>query len=201
VPTTDEDFATLLGAVRRGDPEAISRLYRREQPRLLRVLRAEVGDAADDVASQTWLEVMRVLDRFEGSGRGFRALLFTIARRRLADHRRGRVRRPATPTQPADLYLVRDAGPGVEHEALARLGADDAVEVLNGILEPLDVEILLLRVVADLPADDVAAIVGLSTGAVRVRQHRAVKRLAAALGRVPVTASNDSDASGDGNRS
>ena len=192
-----DDFPVLLDAVRRGDPDAITQLYRAEQPRLLRVLQAEVGDAADDVASQTWLEVMRVLDRFEGEARGFRSLLFTIARRRVADHRRSRFRRPASPTEPAELYVVRDVRPGVEAEALARLGAEDAVGVLNDILDPQDVEILLLRIVGDLPAEDVAAIVGLTPGTVRVRQHRAVKRLSAALGRLPVASGNDASGSGD----
>ena len=181
-----DDFPGLLAAVRRGDPEAITTLYRAEQPRLLRVLRAEVGDAADDVASQTWLETMRTVDRFEGDARGFRSLLYTIARRRVADHRRTRSRRPATPTSPMDLYVVHDVGPSVEAEALARVDADDALRILQEVLDPPDVEILLLRVVADLPVEDVAEIVGLSSGAVRVRQHRAVKRLAAALGRLPV---------------
>src|SRR5688572_24297164 len=123
----------LLDAVRRGDPDAIARLYRSEQPRLLRILQAEVGDAADDVASQTWLEIMQSLDRFEGDARGFRALLFTIARRRVADHRRSRVRRPSSPTEPANLYLIRDLRPGVEAEALARLGASDALQLITDI--------------------------------------------------------------------
>jgi RNA polymerase sigma-70 factor, ECF subfamily len=192
-----DDFSGLLKAVRRGDPNAITCLYRAEQPRLLRVLQAEVGDAADDVASQTWLEIMRTIDRFEGDARGFRSLLFTIARRRVNDHRRRRIRRPAAPTEPMELYVVHDVGPGVESEALARVGADDAIRILRDQLDPQDVEILLLRVVADLPAEDVAEIVGLSPGAVRVRQHRAVKRLATALGRLPVTSGNGVAPSGD----
>ena len=192
-----DEFSGLLKAVRRGDPGAITRLYRAEQPRLLRVLQAEVGDAAEDVASQTWLEIMRTIDRFEGDARGFRSLLFTIARRRVNDHRRRRIRRPASPTEPMELYVVQDAGPGVENEALARVGADDAIRILQDILDPQDVEIMLLRVVADLPAEDVAAIVGLSPGAVRVRQHRAVKRLATALGRLPVASGNGAEPSGD----
>jgi RNA polymerase sigma-70 factor (ECF subfamily) len=164
---------------------------------LLRVLQAEVGDAAEDVASQAWLEIMRAIDKFEGDARGFRSLLFTIARRRVNDHRRRRSRRPAAPTEPMELYVVHDAGPGVESEALSRVGADDAIEILQGILDPQDVEIMLLRVVADLPAEEVAEIVGLSPGAVRVRQHRAVKRLATALGRLPVASSNSVTPSGD----
>jgi RNA polymerase sigma-70 factor (ECF subfamily) len=96
-----------------------------------------------------------------------------------------------------ELYVVHDPGPGVESEALSRVDADDALRILQGILDPQDVEIMLLRVVADLPAEDVAEIVGLTPGAVRVRQHRAVKRLATALGRLPVASSNSVTPSGD----
>ena len=93
--TLDErDDDAVLAAARQGDAAAITRLYRDLQPRLLRILRVEVGDAADDVASQTWLEVVGALRRFEGDQRGFRALLYTIARRRMADHRRTQRRRP-----------------------------------------------------------------------------------------------------------
>jgi RNA polymerase sigma-70 factor (ECF subfamily) len=134
---------------------------------------------------------MRGIQDFEGGERGFRSLLYTIARRRVADHRRTRLRRPAEPTDPVDLYLVRDIGPDAESAALARLGADDAVQILQDLLDPQDVEILLLRVVGDLPVDNVAEIVGMAPGTIRVRQHRAVKRLAAALGRLPVAASGD----------
>ena len=79
-----ELFASLLERARGGDQGAIADLYRRHHGRLLRVLRVEVGDAAEDVASQTWLEVFGGLGRFQGDETGFRSLLFTIARRRTA---------------------------------------------------------------------------------------------------------------------
>jgi RNA polymerase sigma-70 factor (ECF subfamily) len=172
----EEDFAALLAAARDGDRDAISAIWRVEQPRLLRVLRGEVGDAAEDVASQTWLEVMGALRRFEGDERGFRALLFTIARRRVSDHRRTQRRKPSTSTDPEVLH---DLVPAHLGEGFDRLGSDEAVRTIVATLNDEQAEVVLLRVVAGLTVGEVAEISGKSEGAVRVLQHRALKRLAA----------------------
>jgi RNA polymerase sigma-70 factor (ECF subfamily) len=176
------DFEATLAAARAGDADAISLLYRDLQPRLLRVLRVEVGGAAEDVASQTWLEVVGALARFEGNEAGFRAFVFTVARRRVSDHRRTRRRRPAHPTDPAAFTDAVDPSGDVESDVLAGLDADRAVRLLADVLTPDQAEVVLLRVVADLPVDEVARMLGRSPGTIRVQQHRALKRLAAALG-------------------
>lgn len=182
----------VLARARGGDAGAITQLYRLLQPRLLGFLRPVVGDAADDVASQTWLEVVGALRRFEGDLDGFRALLFTIARRRVADHRRTQRRRPATATAPASLHDRVEAPDDTEGRALDAVGSGGAIRRILDLLPPEQAEVVLLRVVADLPVEQVAAVLGRAPGTVRVQQHRALKRLAAALG------GNGSSRSGDG---
>lgn len=176
-----ERFGALAALAASGDEDAIAAIYRRHQPRLLRILRAEVGDAADDVASQTWLEVVRTLDRFEGDERGFRSLLLTIARRRVLDHRRTGIRRPAHPVPGEDLAAAPDASPSVERLVLDRLDGDEAAARIAAIVGEVSAEVLLLRIVGGLSVDEVAAIVGRSPGAIRVQQHRALKKLAEAM--------------------
>jgi RNA polymerase sigma-70 factor (ECF subfamily) len=188
-----EDGRTVLAAARAGDPEAITTLYRHLQPRLLRILRVDVGDAADDVASQAWLEVVGALRRFEGDLDGFRALLFTIARRRVADHRRTQRRRPATPTEPATLHDHVEAPDDIEHWVLSHLAADDAIARIVSILPRDQAEVVLLRIVADLPVEHVAEVLGRAPGTIRVQQHRALKRLATALGGNASSRSGDED--------
>jgi RNA polymerase sigma-70 factor (ECF subfamily) len=179
----DGSFEELLAAARAGDRHAISTIWRVEQPRLLRVLRGEAGDAAEDIASQTWLEVMGALARFEGDERGFRALLFTIARRRLSDHRRTQRRKPAQATDPDVLGSLQGSGGSAteELEVIEALSSDEAVAAITALVSPEQAEILLLRVVAGLSVEEVAGVVGRTAGAVRVAQHRALKRLAEAL--------------------
>jgi RNA polymerase sigma-70 factor (ECF subfamily) len=64
--------------------------------------------AAEDLASQTWLAVVRSLDRFQGNEPAFRAWVFTIARHEVLDWRRRAARRPAT-DQPVNGLVERAA--------------------------------------------------------------------------------------------
>src|SRR5438876_1041644 len=75
---------------------------------------------AEDIASQAWLEVARGLPRFSGGEDDFRALVFTIARRRLANHRRATRRRPVDLAGDETLAAL-PGGEAAEDEALTRL--------------------------------------------------------------------------------
>lgn len=170
-----DPFEPLLAAVRQGEDWAIADLWRDLHPRLLAYFRAAERDAAEDLAADTWVDVARSLHRFEGGEADFRRFAFTIARRRLLDHRRRRFRRRTEPT-PAEDFADR---PGHEDPAAAAL--DHQGLAVLGRLPPEQAEVVLLRVVAGLDAAEVGAIVGKSAGAVRVVQHRALKRLAEIL--------------------
>jgi len=86
-------FDEVLSSARTGDVAALGEMYRFYQPSLVRYLRANAPDAADDLASETWLDVAGGLERFSGGEPDFRRWLFTIARRRLLDDRRRIIRR------------------------------------------------------------------------------------------------------------
>src|SRR5216683_7987006 len=96
------DLASAVADAQRGDPEAFRRLYRDTQPRLLRYLRALVGDDAEDGASETWLQVARDLGGFEGSYDGFRGWVVTVGRHRALDNLRREGRRPPAVLVPAE---------------------------------------------------------------------------------------------------
>ena len=174
------DFDATLSAAQAGAEWAVADLYRCLQPQLLRYLRTRVGADAEDVAAQTWLEAARGLSGFRGGESDLRSWLFTIARRRAADERRRRRRRPID-LVPGDV-LAEVLGPsGVEDEAeLGDLGWA-AVRRIVASLPEIQAEVVLLRVVAGLPVDEVARIVGRPPGTVRVLQHRALRRLAETL--------------------
>src|SRR5690606_31066626 len=87
------EHAEVIGAARRGDPDAFAVLWRHHQPQVLRYLSARrIVDPAD-VASQIWIDVAGSIARFEGDGADFRRWLFTIAHRRVVDEVRRSVRR------------------------------------------------------------------------------------------------------------
>lgn len=171
-------FASTLERAQQGDERALEDLWRWLRPAVLRYLTVAARDAAEDLDAETWLAVARGLGRFSGDEAGFRAWVFTIARRRVLDHHRRVARAPRLAsggtvpelpdgTDPASL-VVRDAGTRQALALLATLPADQA-------------EILALRVIADLDVAEVAAIVGKSPGAVRVAAHRGLRRLAREL--------------------
>jgi RNA polymerase sigma-70 factor (ECF subfamily) len=72
-------------------------LWRDANPALLRYLRVIAPDAAEDIAAETWLQVVRGLPGFRGDQSDWRAWLFTTARRRAIDETRRRARRPTSP--------------------------------------------------------------------------------------------------------
>jgi RNA polymerase sigma factor (sigma-70 family) len=178
-------FDTVIAGATTGAPWALEALYVDLQPRVLRYLSAIDRNAAEDLASETWLGVARALPKFSGDEDDFRALVFTVARRRLLDHRRREIQRR---TAVADPRTMEQLGPvsDVEQEAIERLGRGWALDQIAAL--PSDqAEVVLLRVIGDLSVEEVAAIVGKRPGAIRALQLRALRRLARQLAKEPVT--------------
>lgn len=89
----DGELGADVRLAQEGDERAFARVYRAVHPGILGRLRL-VGDDAEDVAAEAWLEIARDLGRFRGDGHGFRGWAAAIARHRGLDHLRGRRRRP-----------------------------------------------------------------------------------------------------------
>ena len=176
-----EGFEDVLSAAQAGAEWAVAVLYRSLQPRLLRFLQAQAPQDGEDIASQAWLEVARGLSRFTGGEDDFCALVFTVARRRLADHRRAVRRRPVD-FGGDDVAFALPAAVAVEDEVVAHLRGEEAARRIAELLPAEQAEIVLLRVVGGLSVEEVARLLGRRPGTVRVLQHRALRRLAEKLG-------------------
>lgn len=172
---SDRTFAEVLERARRGDDEAFASMWRGLQPQLLRYLQVVVGDAADDIASETWARVARDLDRFEGNARRFRAWVFTIGRHRAIDWRRKEARRPSEPHPIEDFAdeLAPDDPAGTVLDAFA---TDDAIALIR-TLSRGEAEAVMLRAVGGFDVAETAAILGKREGAVRVLAHRGLRKL------------------------
>ncbi|MFI6039115.1 RNA polymerase sigma factor [Streptomyces sp. NPDC051315] len=181
----DGELGAAVARAQDGDEAAFAVAYRIVQPGLLGYLRGIVGDDAEDVASDAWLEIARDLGRFKGDGAGFRGWTATIARHRALDHlRRLRVR-------PRSAALEQDVldlpGPYSTHDqVLETLSTERALELVREL--PRDqAEAVLLRVVVGLDGPAAARVLGKRPGAVRTAAHRGLKRLARQLGIEGVT--------------
>ncbi len=174
VPTHAVVDRDVIDRARDGDRAALGELWRVYHPQLLRFLRATGAPTAEDIASEVWVDVARALRRFEGDGRALQRWLFTIARRRNIDEARRRARRK-------ESAVAVD-----EHRTLASTG-DPALEIsplenalaLVSELPTQMAEAVMLRIVHDLSVEDVAAIMQISEGNVRVITHRGLTKLRA----------------------
>jgi len=182
---TRRDFQQTLEDARAGEGTALGELFRDLYPRIVRYLSAFEPGEADDLGSDTWIDVVSALERFEGDERALRALAFTIARRRLIDLHRRRSRRPVEAIEPDRLERLGEVG-DVEQEALAELATHEALERIARLPRE-QAEVVLLRVLGGLSAEDVARITGKRPGTVRVIQHRALRRLAEQISQDGVT--------------
>jgi RNA polymerase sigma-70 factor (ECF subfamily) len=91
----DAELTAAVLAAQNGDETAFRAVYRSVHPRLLGYVRTLVGDLdAEDVTSESWLQIARDLERFSGDADRFRGWAARIARNRALDHIRMRGRRP-----------------------------------------------------------------------------------------------------------
>jgi RNA polymerase sigma-70 factor (ECF subfamily) len=174
-----DDLELALAAARAGAESGFVALYRDLQPRLLRYATALVGNDAEDVTAETWLQIARDLHRFSGDLDGFRGWASAICRNRAMDAARSRSRRPAVPTD-IDVLAERPAPGDAAGSALEALSTQQAVELIATL--PQDqAEAVLLRVVVGLDARTAAGVLGKRPGAVRVAAHRGLRKLARIL--------------------
>jgi RNA polymerase sigma-70 factor (ECF subfamily) len=171
---TPEAFVENLAAAQRGDEASFTALFRATQPAVLRYLRVVAGHRAEDLAAETWLQVVRGLSSFSGAEpAAFRGWVMSIARHRWMDDMRASARRPdvalyALPDRPAESDVAASVDEIITTEAalalIARLPRDQA-------------EVVALRFIADLDVAGTAELLRKQPGTVRVLAHRGLKRL------------------------
>ena len=174
-------FAELARLAVRGHPGAIDALLERTRPMVVRYCRARLGRitghyyVADDVAQEVCLAVLAALPRYRDMGRPFASFVFGIASHKVADAARN-ASRLAVPFE--DLPDGPDERPGPEETVVAYIEAERTRALLAQLPHRLR-ELLILRVVTGLSAEETGNVLGMSAGAVRVAQHRALARLRA----------------------
>ena len=162
-----------------GDVRAEHLLLVEVRRMVLRYCRARLGrvpgleHAADDAAQEVCIAVVTALPRYRDEGRPFESFVYGIAAHKVADVHRAAARSPLATAEPPD---AADEAAGPEDIAVRRSEADRARALLDH-LPPLQRELLLLRVVVGLSAEETGAALGMTPGAVRVAQHRALSRL------------------------
>ncbi|WP_326715987.1 RNA polymerase sigma factor [Streptomyces sp. NBC_01474] len=181
----DEELGMAVALAQDGDEAAFAVAYRLVQPGLVGYLRGLVGDEAEDVAGDAWLEIARDLGRFRGDGAGFRGWTATIARHRALDLLRRQKVRPRTSALEQDMLELPGAH-STSDQVLETISTEEALRLISDL--PRDqAEAVLLRVVVGLDGPSAARVLGKRPGAVRTAAYRGLKKLAAQLGARGVT--------------
>lgn len=174
----EADTRALVAAAQVGDRQAIDELMRQLRPRIFRFVLSRVLDPylADDLTQEVTMTVLRALPRYVDRGLPFVGWVFGIATNKVSEWRRADSRRPETATDALPDHRSRDpdSDPAAASEHLDR---SRQVATLLASLPAPQGEILRLRIAAGLSAEETATALGMTPGAVRVAQHRALHRL------------------------
>jgi RNA polymerase sigma-70 factor, ECF subfamily len=187
-PERERELGGLASRAVNGDKAAMEALLSRLRPLIVRYCRARLGahdggyGSADDVAQEVCLAVLTSLPKYVDRGKPFVAFAYGIAAHKVADAYRASSRVKSEPV--GEFPDAVDTGDGPEELALA----GDRSQRMNQLLECLPEaqrEVVILRVAVGMSADEVAEVLGMSPGAVRVSQHRALGRLRQVVARSP----------------
>jgi RNA polymerase sigma factor (sigma-70 family) len=179
------DFGATLSAARAGAEWAWRELYRGTAGPVERFLRARGVRDPDDVLGDTFLNVVRGIDRFDGDEIEFRAWVFAIARNTAIDRARWLDRRPSIPSAHDDLASLGPVG-DAEADAMDGIALEHVRRVLDR-LTPDQRDVLLLRIVGGLTIEQIASVVGRSGSAVKMLQARGVAAIRRDIERGAVT--------------
>ena len=183
-----------LEALRAGDEEAFTALVRRHHGAMLAMSMSYVRSpsVAEEVVQETWLTVLRTLDRFEGRS-SFKTWIFGILIN-LSRARRRQESRFLSASSLVEAIRSRRGGPTVSPR---RFGADGiwsdpprpwaglpeatllSRETLDRVRAAIDAlparqrEVIVLRDVAGWTANEVCSVLGITPANHRVRLHRA----------------------------
>ncbi|GGP84649.1 RNA polymerase sigma factor ShbA [Saccharothrix coeruleofusca] len=176
----DAELTDLVDHALAGQSRAVDQLLFRLQPLVLRYCRARVGTrertlvSAEDIAQEVCLAVVSALGKYRYEPGSFLAFVYGIAAHKVADARRRAVR------SRAEVVPELPDSPTLEDGPEQRAVNGELIEHVALLLRKLPErqrEILVLRVAVGLSAEETAAAVGSTPGAVRVAQHRALARM------------------------
>jgi RNA polymerase sigma-70 factor (ECF subfamily) len=170
--------AELLAATACGDEAAFIEIYRRHRDRVHRFAYRMTGSAelAQDVTHSCFASLLQAPRRYDSRKASLATYLCSAARNQCLRHARRSWRE-----QPAAMPELR---PSREPGPLDRLLGDEksrAVQAAVSALAPLHREVLILAEYEELELATIAEIVGAEVGAVKVRLHRARRKLRTAL--------------------
>ena len=170
----------LVQQIQTGSGEAMSVLYRRHRPAILRYVQARIYDwqQAQDLTGEIFLRMVAYLPQYQATGAPFTAWLFRIAHNIVISHRQQESRTPLVDISQADNHSHPEDNPAYLVEN--KLEMDWVRQGLRQ-LDETQRDVIILRFLIGLPLQEVAHALDKSVGAIKTHQHRGILALRAAL--------------------
>ena len=165
----------VLLAAQGGDERAWAHIVRDLGPRVVGYARAKGVADPEDLMQEVFLAAAQRIGAFDGSLDAFRSWVFSIAHNKMVDEHRRRARAPSlVPVEAAAHTAASHDGPA--ESVIAEEEVQTSMRALEG-LSPLERDVVLLRVVAELDSEQVGEILNKRPGTIRVIQSRALGKL------------------------
>lgn len=165
----------LIQEAKRGSSESFGTLYDHYMPQIYRFVYLKTGfkETAEDLTHEVFVNAWQRIPLYEEKGFPLSSWLYQIARNAVIDHFR-----TLKKNIPIDVYLEDELGETEETED--DIDQSIALETIQTAMRELSDEhqtVLIMRFVEELPSATIALTLGKSEGAIRLVQHRALKRL------------------------
>jgi RNA polymerase sigma-70 factor (ECF subfamily) len=191
-----QEVAELVAAAKDGDRGAFDRLVRATYADTYTLAYRLTGDEEDarDVVQESYLRAYRGLKRFRGDAQ-FSTWMYRITANCATTYlaKRGRHRHEELSE---DMPLDQDRPAGNPEANLDARDRSDTLQQALRRLPPRLRAVVVLRDVYDLPHESIAAELGISESAAKVRLHRARRKLREDLYPLPNDDAADSDDDG-----
>ena len=173
-PIEDGEENLIQSAVR-GGASAFGQLYDFYQPKIYRFILVKVGqrEEAEDLTHQVFLNAWQNIKNYRSRGFPFSSWLYRIARNQVIDYYRARREMTSIDQMDPEYFIA----PAIQHFTVEK---DLELEKIFGAvrkLEPVYQDVVMMRFVEDLSIKETAGAIGKSEGAVKLIQHRAIKKL------------------------
>jgi RNA polymerase sigma factor (sigma-70 family) len=170
---SDRTDTELMIAVRDGDLSGLAALFDRHNLRFFNFFVRLTGrvDVSEDLVQEAFMRALKYRESYRGDA-GFVVWMYRVARNVFADHCRATA--PREPIEEAET--IADGAPSPFERARLE---EDLARLREALLRlsPEDREVLVLARFEGLRHDEIAVLLGCTTGAVKVRAHRALARL------------------------
>lgn len=165
----------LIKRAKKGDSEAFGQLYHKYIKQIYRFiyLRVRSKEDAEDITHQVFLSVWRKVPDYKFKGHPFSSWLYRIANNAVIDYYR-------TSRQHQDIDTVPDSSVSENPELDRKLDLNWDMVVVKQAIAKLELDqqnVIILKFVNDFSNKEIADVLGKTEGAIRVIQHRAIKRI------------------------